>query len=181
MTRIGGSPARRPSPGLRAPDESCSPATPATCVWPMPSIIGPSRHSRPRPEHGPSTTIAGQQVTPTTPRYDTLETVSSAFSTAASPAIPSTARTSPGAIEQRSNSHELLDSCNRGISTQYGRGLTRTRETPPRCSTRKHGHNRGIRRSWPSSRLRTRGHSGDDLGQQFLYRCPDPLPQDGIG
>ena len=90
-------PARRPSPGRRAPRGSCSPVTPATTAWPMPSTCGPSPPSRPHQAPEPSTTPDGQPVTPITPPSGPSATAWSESSTAASSITRPTTRPSPGA------------------------------------------------------------------------------------
>src|ERR1019366_5851247 len=102
-------PARRPSPGRREPNGSCSPDLSATCAWPTPSIYGPSPRLVRHRGLGPSTTTAEPPETPITQRCATSEIASSASCTVASFATPTTTRTLPGDTGQNSNWPEPLD------------------------------------------------------------------------
>ena len=92
-------PARRPSPGPRAPRRQSSPATSAIAAWPTPSTCGLLPHSAPLPgarallrRHG------GRPVTDITRLYGPSGTASSASSTAVSRTTSPTTNRSPGGI-----------------------------------------------------------------------------------
>ncbi len=109
-------PARRPSPGRRAPNEPCSLATSATNAWLMPSTSGPSRRSPPHRGPASTTTSEGRPVTATTKPCVPSATGSSASSTDASLTTSLTTRRSPGATERRAISRKPLDIYDRGMS-----------------------------------------------------------------
>ena len=102
-------PARRPSPGRRAPRRPCWPATSATDAWPTPFICGLSHRSVPPPEPGPTTTPGVREGTGTTKRYAPSGTALSACSTAASPIMLPTTKSLLGLTVQRTNLLSPLD------------------------------------------------------------------------
>jgi hypothetical protein len=102
-------PARRRSRERRAPNGSCSPATPATCDSPMRSTSGHSPASPPHREPAPSTTPIGPLATLTTPPSDRSATGSSASFTAASRTAASTTKRSPGHTGRNPTSPRPLD------------------------------------------------------------------------